>query len=75
MYLAAILERRGRGAAATGERTRVTMPPGLVAGTETILFYAAFMLWPPQAAPLFVVMTGLVLVGVVQRALWAHRHL
>jgi len=75
MYLAAILERRGRGATATGERTQVTMPPGLVAGTETILFYAAFMLWPPQAAPLFVVMTGLVLVGVVQRVLWAHRHL
>jgi len=75
MCLAAILERRGRGAATSGERTRVTMPPGLVAGTETILFYTAFMLWPAQAAPLLVIMSGLVLVGVVQRVLWAHHHL
>ncbi len=75
MYLAALLERRGRGAATSGERTRVTMPPGLVAGTETMLFYAAFMLWPAQAAALFVIMSGLVLVGVVQRVLWAHHHL
>lgn len=75
MYLAALLERRGRGAATTGERTRVTMPPGLVAGTETILFYSAFMLWPVLAAPLFGLMGGLVVAGIVQRVIWARRHL
>ncbi len=58
-----------------GMVTRVTMLPGLVAGTEPILFSTVFMLWPAQAAPLLVIMSGLVLVGVVQRVLWAHHHL
>ncbi len=75
LYLAALLERRGRSGAATGQLTSVTMPPGLIAGTETIAFYALFLLLPAYVVPLFLTMAALVLVGVVQRALWAGRRL
>ena len=75
MYLAAVLERRGEGARARGERTSVTMPPGLVAGAETAAFYALFLLLPAHAVALFAVMAVLVLVTVVQRLAWAARHL
>ena len=75
LYLAAILERRGRGAAASGQVTSVAMPAGLVAGAETIVFYALFLLLPSYIVPLFLTMAALVLVGVTQRALWAGRTL
>lgn len=75
MYLAAVLERRGAGAAARGERTTVTMPPGLVAGAETVVLYALFLLLPAHAPLLFAVMAALVLMTVVQRFAWAVRHL
>lgn len=75
MYLAALLEKRGAGAGVRGEPTSVTMPPGLVGGTETILFYAAFTIWPAALASLFLAMAALVAAGVGQRLLWARRHL
>jgi hypothetical protein len=46
MYLSAVLERRGAGAAARGERTTVTMPPGLIAGAETVVLYTLFLVFP-----------------------------
>ena len=75
MYLSAILEKRSAGASARGELTTVTMPAGLVGGTETILFYAVFLIWPGALPWLFLAMAGLVLLGVVQRLWWAQRHL
>jgi phosphatidylglycerophosphate synthase len=75
MYLAAILEKRGEGAEARGERTTITMPPGLVAGTETTLFYALFFLLPSRQPALFTLMAVLVLAGVAARLYWAARHL
>jgi phosphatidylglycerophosphate synthase len=75
MYLAAILERRGKGAVTSGQATTVATPPGLIAGTETIVFYTLFMLWPERAPALFAVMGALVVVGVGQRIVWAVRHL
>ncbi len=75
MYLAAILEKRSAGAAARGEVTSVTMPAGVIAGTETIVFYVSFLLLPSYAAPLFQAMAGLVLVNVGYRLWWARRHL
>ena len=75
MYLSAILERRGAGARARGELTTVTMPEGLVGGTETIVFYTLFLILPDLLLPLFVVMTVLVIVTIVQRIVWATRHL
>ncbi|MDQ3137955.1 MAG: CDP-alcohol phosphatidyltransferase family protein, partial [Gemmatimonadota bacterium] len=71
MYLAALLERRGEH---TGI-TRVVMPPGLVAGTETILFFSAAILLPRFVAPIAWSMAALVAVGVLQRVRWAVRGL
>ena len=75
MYLAAILERRNLGAATTGERTTVTMPPAIVAGTETIVFYSAFLLLPGWAPTLFWVMGSLLLLNVPLRLVWAKQRI
>lgn len=75
MYLAAILERRGVGAAAHGELTTITMPRGLVGGTETIIFYVLFFALPRLLLPLFALLTTLVVITVTQRLVWAVRHL
>lgn len=75
MYLAAILERRQAGASSRGELTTITMPPGIVAGTETVLFFTAMIAWPSARATLFTVMAALVMVNVGQRLVWARRHL
>ena len=75
MYLAAILERRGAGAAARGELTTVTMPRGLVGGTETIVLYAMYFALRRLLVPLFALSAALVLVTVLQRLVWAVRRL
>ncbi len=75
MYLAAILEKRAVGAAARGEQTAVTMPAGLIGGTETIIFYGLFILFPGWYLWLFGLLAGLVALTVGQRLVWAHRHL
>lgn len=73
MYLAAILERRALGAASQGELTTVTMPPGLIAGAETVLFFALFLALPAWRTALFWTMGALVCVNIVQRLVWARR--
>jgi phosphatidylglycerophosphate synthase len=75
MYLAAVLEMRREGAAARGETTTITMPPGIVAGTETVVFYSLFFLLPSHQTTLFTVMAALVLANVALRVYWAARHL
>ena len=75
MYLAAILEQRREGAAARSEATTIIMPPGLVAGTETVIFYTALLVFPAHQLWLFKTMAALVLVNVVMRLVWAQRHL
>ncbi len=75
MYLSAVLERRGQGAATRGEMTTVTMPRGLVAGTETVVFYVLFLLWPEHFVVLASVMAAGVSVGITQRVIWAARNL
>jgi phosphatidylglycerophosphate synthase len=75
LYLSAVLERRGRGAAARGEPTSITMPAGLVAGAETIALYALALAWPARAAAIFGLMAALVALTVAQRIGWALRHL
>ena len=75
MYLAAILERRRAGAPSRGDLTTITMPPGIIAGTETIVFYSAMLLWPDVRALLFWTMAALVTMNVGQRLWWARRHL
>lgn len=75
MYLAAILERRDAGARSRDELTTITMPEGLVGGTETVLLYTTFFLWPERVAPLFLLVAALVLATVCQRIAWAARRL
>lgn len=75
MYLAAILERRGRGADFAGERTTVTMPDGLIGGSETVIAYLVFLLFSVHATILFASMAVLVAATVVQRVVWASRNL
>ncbi len=74
-YLSAVLEKNGTGAAATGERTTITMPPALIEGTETIVLFSLFIAFPQWATWLFAVMAALVTVNVVQRLAWARRDL
>ncbi len=75
MYLAAVLERRGQGASSRGEMTTVTMPRGLVAGTETVIFYTLFLVWPQHFVVLASIMAAGVCIGITQRLVWAARHL
>lgn len=70
-YLAAVLEKRGEGAASTGEMTTVTMRPALIEGTETIVLFSLFIAFPALAAWWFATMAALVSVNVVQRLAWA----
>jgi len=74
MYLAAVLEKRGAGATARGEYTSVTMPRGLVAGTETVVFLALFVMVPAQYVPLAWIMAAGVAIGIAQRIRWAVRN-
>lgn len=71
MYLAAILEKRNLGAKANGEMTSVTMQRALIAGTETVLIFSAFIWFNQYFIQIFYAMAALVMVGVVQRLIWA----
>ena len=75
LYLAAVLEKRQRGAAAQREHTSVTMPSGLIEGAEAVAFYALCLVWPGQIVLFFSVFAALVLVTVAQRLVWATRAL
>ena len=71
MYLSAVLEKRASGAGVTGELTTVTMPPALVAGFETVVFFGLFFAFPAHLVLLFGAMSVLVGINVIQRLLWA----
>jgi phosphatidylglycerophosphate synthase len=75
MYLAALLERRGVGARSRGELTSITMPEGLIGGSETVVLYTLFLVWPGQLVALFSAMAALVVVTAAQRLVWAVRRL
>jgi hypothetical protein len=70
-----LLEARLEGAASRGETTSTTMPPGIIAGTETIVCYTLFFLMPLYLATLFTLMATLVLANVAMRLHWANRRL
>jgi phosphatidylglycerophosphate synthase len=73
MYLAAILEKRLHNQ--DGRLTTITMPAGIIGGTETIIFYTAFIVFPAYLAWLFSLMSLLIVVTILQRLVWAARHL
>ena len=70
-----LLEARLEGAASRRETTSATIPSGIVAGTETLVFYVLFFLMPSRQAMLFTLMAVLVLANVPVRLYWARRHL
>lgn len=72
-YLSALLERRNRGA--SDAMTSITMPAGLVEGTETIVLYCALLALPGHATTIVWVMSAAVLFTVAQRLVWASRTL
>ncbi len=61
--LSALLEKRAAGATANGETTSVTMPPGLIEGAETIVWFAAILVVPSAGVWLMASMAGAVAVG------------
>lgn len=69
----ALLERHGRGARERGESTSITIPEGLISGTETLVFYALFFLLPGRQMQLVLLMAGLTALTVLQRLVWAFR--
>lgn len=69
MYLAAILEKRSH--QSKTRLTSVVMPAGLVGGTETILFYSAFLIFPNVLVWTYSLMGLLVVITIVQRLVWA----
>ena len=73
MYLSALLEKRGRQRG--GELTSVTMPEGIIGGTETVGLFTLFFLLPTFLAELFWIMAFLTLVSALQRVIWAVRNL
>jgi phosphatidylglycerophosphate synthase len=66
-YLAALLEKRQLGAQARGEMTSTTMPPALIEGTETVIFFSLFLAFPAWCGWLFSLKALLVAIGVWQR--------
>jgi phosphatidylglycerophosphate synthase len=71
-YLSALLEKRR---SAPASITSVHMPAGLVAGTESVIFYSAFLIFPQFLVLGFGAMAALVALTVLQRLVWAWRHL
>ncbi len=74
-YLSALLEKRGQGAAATGQPTSATIPRGLVEGTETIVLFSIALAFPSAAVAVFWVMAGAIALTALERLRWASRRL
>lgn len=75
MYLSSILEKRGSGTLSKREMTTITMPPGIIEGTETVIGYFLFLLFPSFVVYLFPIFALLVLITIVQRLVWAKANL
>jgi phosphatidylglycerophosphate synthase len=70
-HVAALLEKRGRGAEQRGEPTSATMPRGLVEGTETIVFFSLALTFVDAAPVIWSVMAALVMITALERVRWA----
>lgn len=67
-YLAAVATR-------PSSATSVPIASGLIEGTETIVLFTVMLAWPAQAATWFAIMAAGVALTVLQRLLWASKHL
>jgi phosphatidylglycerophosphate synthase len=70
-YMAALLEKRARGAAAHDGSTSTIMPRGIVEGAETIVFFTLALAWSDGAVAVLAVMAAAVIATVVERLWWA----
>jgi len=75
MLLSALLEKRKQGATANAERTSITMPTGIIEGTETVIFYSLFLIFPNYLSILFWALSVLVVLTIIQRLLWARKNI
>ena len=73
--LAALLEKRGVGAAERGDPTSMIMPAGLIEGAETVLLLALMLALPAQLPLWFALTAALVGITAAQRCAWAARNL
>ncbi len=73
MYLSSILERRGRADDLQPGQTVVAMPDGMVGGSETMIFFTLMIVVPQQFRLLALIMGSMVLLGMLQRVVWAVR--
>lgn len=73
MYLAAILEKRAL--REENIQTTITVPSGIIGGTETITMYCIFLLFPNWIFILFNIFSILVFITVLQRLIWARKHI
>ena len=51
------------------------MPPALIEGTESLIFFGALIIFPEVQFYLYVTFASLVTITVLQRLLWARKHL
>ena len=70
MYLSGILEKRAH-SQSSDQYTSINMPAGLIAGTETVVFYCIFIIFADQLVFLFAIMGILILATIMQRLIWA----
>ena len=74
MYLSALLVKRDFHNK-TGQLTSITMPAGLIEGTETIILYTIMFFYPGPLAFEFFLISGLTLIGIFQRMIWGYNNL
>lgn len=74
LVLSAIIEKRAAGAP-PDTPTSIVMPSGLVEGTETIVLFSLYILFPTWLVVLFAVSALLVALTAAQRVVWAIRSL
>jgi len=75
MYLSALLEKRSAGSLSRGGQTSVSMPSGLVEGTETIIIYSLFYIFPNRLELLYYIMSLALVPGIIFRLVWAKKNL
>lgn len=71
--LSAILEKRN--IMRKESTTVVTMPSGLIEGTETVIFFSLFIIFPNNLSYLYNIFSSLIFLTILQRLVWAYYNL
>jgi len=74
MYLSAVLEKQ-TAIKLEKELTSVSMPTGVIEGTETIFTYTLLFLFSEYLPYLFLTVSGLTFIGIIQRLIWGYKNL